>query len=1065
MSQQNHPRRRQQSDASYRPKDSFRQEESGANRNNRTLGDRIHLPLKDRLELPNHQDYSFYRSAGTSDRMDFPQRNGRYFTQGEGARGSLDERIGGFSEHPRGTSGKQYARNRREEPMNYDDKPAQRNFEDRVYVDNRTLEERISGATPTSARKFTHNNGNEGNVNKPGNSNPPKQGKKGQNKVHKQNIRSQESMVSMLTEPQLQEETNGGTIVGRNTGSAKLTTAPATGTTFDELGFKQGDLYHNQPIIRQEGDMDAQIAKKNLQLEGPSASTATTSTPSPIPTFTQEQLRERVLASMQKKKAQAEAKEKDTTVTVSPQKVKPAAVLDVAPIQVKPMPNFEEPSALSALERHLNPPIRKADLEREERDAAVAAMLAEVQASSSGAEERRASLKKAAKGEDSPTAKEGLDIVITMNTVQQTSNTETIPSANTPKPIPNFADKKQRSPKETHSGDKNTRKKELEAGKENDTQYLPSENQSGASVAASGQSDTRQKLTKLPPLQISTPVSQTSSGKPSYRHDKSGEDDDYWRKERSGAYSAPIRHQPYNSGRRLKDGDDIFEQPGSAVDRRPRYWEDRTEMTEREYKRPADELRRRLEKQPSRTNIKEEYREDIYRNDGNREEDQFYASQRLSQLPPSARALLSTEDYTYPPEYPPYNAIRYLPIRGEEHLTRQPEYDPYYKDLAEWLEITGFHDVDYRQTALRRHRERELDRLYAMRVAAASVTTRGDEISPPVDRRAVSASNLMPPPQLPGRSERGNPDLPLRVASRMGMYPSRPPPPPPPGRPDDRLPPTRYNEGYRIPSPPPEGVGLKRRILQEEQNEGRRPEKSSRTTYETHPRNSSPRPEDEHFEYRGGRPDPTEGGPSRRVPDVKEQDEAPSPQFRRPGRPSTPVREIQEKLAARSPSPSRFHENEQRRAAFKEGGPYKGRLTEDDQSGNPSFRPGKKLYEKIDRRGGSPDSSPRMEKGFYRGRGGYNTSARYQQMGDDHRSQFGYEYDDGFRSPGRGNFGYRRGSFDDSRRKSGYGRGGGDHGRDWYNRGERRDKIPANRSNLGSDQMDVDSSSGAISTG
>ncbi|KAF8445396.1 hypothetical protein BGX38DRAFT_1143436 [Terfezia claveryi] len=1059
MSQQNHPRRRQQSDASYRPKDSFRQEESGANRNNRTLGDRIHLPLKDRLELPNHQDYSVYRAADTSDRMDFTQRNGRYFTQGEGVRGSLDERIGKFPEHSRGTSGKQYARNRREEPMNYDDKPTQRNFEDRVYVDNRTLEERISGATPTSARKSTHNNGNEGSVNKPGNSNPPKQSKKGQNKVHKQNIRSQESVVSMLTEPQLQEETNGGTIVGRNTGSGKLTTAPTAGTTFDEP-------QHNQPIMRQEGDMDAQIAKKNLQLEGPSVSTATTNTPSPIPTLTQEQLRERVLASMQKKKAQAEAKEKDTTATVSPSKAKPTVALDVAAIQVR-SPNFEEPSALSALERHLNPPVRKTDPEREERDAAVAAMLAEVQASSSGAEERRASLEKAAKGEDSPTTKEGQKIVITMNTAQQTSNAEAIPSINIPKPITIIADKNQRILKEAHACDKKTPKKELEAGKENDTQYLPSENQSGTSVAASGQSDTRQKLTKLPPLQTSTPVSQTSSGKPSYRYDRSGEDDDYWRKERSGPYSAPIRHHPYNSGRRSKDGDDIFEQPGSAVDRRARYWGDRTEIAEREYKRPADELRCRLEKQLSRTNIKEEYSEDIYRNDGNREEearDQFYASQRLSQLPPSTRALLSTEDYSYPPEYSPYNAIRYLPIRGEEHLTRQPEYDPYYKDLAEWLEITGFHDVDYRQTALRRHRERELDRLYAMRVAAASVTTRGDEIPSPVDRRAVSASNLMPPPQLPGRAERGNPDLSLRAASRIGMYTSRPlpPPQPPSGRLDDRLPPTRFNEGYRIPSPPPESVGLKRRIPQDEQNGGHRPEKSSRTAYETHPRNSSPRPEDEHFECRGGRPDPTDGGPSRRVPDVKEQDEAPSPQFfRRTGRPSTPVREIQEKLAARSPSPSRFHENEQRRAAFKEGGPYKGRLTEDDQGG----KPGKKLYEKIDRRGGSPDSSPRMEKGFYRGRGGYNNSARYQQMGNDHRSQFGHEYDDGFRSPGRGNFGYRRGSFDDSRRKSGYGRGSGDHGRDWYNRGERREKPPASRSNLGSDQMDVDSSSGAISTG
>lgn len=1071
MYQQNHQKRKQPSDPSYRPKDSFRQEESGPNRNNRTLGDRIHLP-SDRLQLPEHQNHNNPKPANPGERMDYQHRNGRYFNhQGDGGgRGGLDGRIGGFTDHPRGgNGGKQYAQNRREEPISYDDKPTSRNVEERVYVDSRTLEERISGANPTPAKRFYHKNGPEGNFNKPGNNNPTKQGKKGQNKAHKQAQanRNQGTVAKVLTEPQSQEETSGGAIVA---GSATITNFPAITAIAEEASLQQGKPKQIQNIISQVEAMDGQFSLTNLQFEGASAPMAIPSSPSPVATSLQEQLREKVLASMQKKKAQAEAEArgKDATEIVNTQNAQLSAAIDIAAVGMQSTENYEEKSALTALENSLNSPVSPVRKRRvdPERDAAVDAMLAEVQASSSGTEDKRTLSRKTTKDEIGVKIKEKANAVKPVNALQQPSHSELVPKVTAPTEAPNITDNPLISPREDHTSEYIPRQKEIGPVKETDAHSITFDSQPCYSGPVTVPSDTRQKPVNLPPLQTSTPVSQTSAGKPLDRHDKFGEDDeDYWRKEKLGPHSAPLRHQPYDSGRRLKDVDDILEQPSSAVERRPRYWEERAEVTEQDHKRLRDDLRR-LDKQPSRSHLKEDYRDDVYRIDGGREEEareQYYVSQRLQAMPPPTRPLLTTEEFNYPPEYPPYSIVRYLPIRGEEHLARPHEYDPYYKDVAEWLEITGFHDVDYRQTALRRHRERELDRLYAMRVAAANAVTRGEDLSSPIDRRAISASSLMPPPQVPGRGDRGNAELPAGVAIRMGMYTPRPPLPTPPhmmGRQDERIQPTRYNEGYIIASPPLESLGSKRRIPQEEPSEGRRPEKSSRTAYEIHPRNMSPRPEDQHIEYRS-RPDPIESGSVRRILDNKEQNEITPSHLRRRGRPNTPVRELQEKLAARSPSPSRFHENEQRRAAFKDAATYKARLAEDEQGAHTSYRSGKKPYEKGDRRG-SPTPSPRLEKGYHRGRGGFHNTGRYQQMGDDHKPPSGNEYDDGFRSPGRGNFGHRRGSVE---RKPGYGRGNGDYGREWYNRVERREKPSANRTILGSEHMDVDYSSGATSIG
>ena len=1053
MSHQIHSQRIQQSDASYRPKDSFRQEGSGANRSNRSLSDRIHLPLEDRLELPNSQNNICRQPILIRGRMDLSQRNFRYIAQGEGgSRGSLDERIGGFSDHSWGNNGRQFSRSRKEEPINYDDKPAARNFEERVNIDNRTLEERIS-ATSTSTRRPNHSNGNEGNVNKTGTSNPQKQGKKSQNKVQKQTTRIQEPMV--LTEPRSQEEINIGVATVRNSIDGKLTITPGAA---DEVGSKQGntqpqtqtDIKQQQQQQEEEEEMDFQASKKNVQFESPSALTAA-GTQFPVTIALQEQLREKALASM-KRKAHAGAKEKDLNTATNPQQAILFLTSSTAAGQASSPVITEENSALSVLERTLNSPAlnRKID---PERDAAVDAMLAEAHASSSSTEDKNTSSQQVSNDEVGLRAKEPLDLTDRINAIPIASNPEPGPKVIIPKSISNIVDRRTKSPKGLYVVDKITRKKETDA----DAQVLVSES---IGEAENIQSETKQKLTKPPVLQAST--TQGLPGKYQYPHDKYIEDEnDSYQKEKPGSFSASVRHS-YSQGRRGRDGDEVLEQPGFiSAERRSRHWEDRNEVLDREYKGPVDDARRRPEK--LRPHIGHEYRDDIYRNVSVREEarDSMFTPHRVPLLGLPNRQHLSTEEYTFhTPEHPPYSSLRYLPIRGEEHIPRLPEYDPYYKDLAEWLEITGFHDVDYRQVALRRYRERELDRLFAMRAAAASVTTRGEEKLSPMDRRPPQGSGLMLPPQLPLRAERGNAELAVKVGPRLHTYPSRAAQHPlshSTGHPDERLPP-RYTEGYRNVSPSAEVVGLKRRIPQEEQTEGRRPEKSSRTSYDAHPRAMSPRLEEETFDRRAVGTEANENVSGRRNPEAKIE-ETPLPHPRHPARLSTPVREIQEKLAARSPSPSRFHENEQRRA-FKDGS-YKNRATEDDQSSNSVPRSGKKPYEKGDRRGGSPDdSSPKKtERVSYRGRGGYNHFGRYQQLGDDHR----HEYDDGFKSPGRGNLGHRRASFDDSRRKSGYSRGvSGEYGRDWHNRNERRGGPPANRTMLASESMDPNS---ATSTG
>ena len=957
--------------------------------------------------------------------------------QGESGRGSLDDRIGGgVAEN---TRGKQYTRNKRDEQLSYDDKPAFRAFEERVNVDNRTLEERISGATPTSTKKFSYSIYNEGNINKPGNNNSSKQGgKKAQNKAQKQTNRNQGSM--MLTEPQLQEETNGGVIV-QSAGGARSPTITVTATTADEVTSKHlTSLQGQQPTTPLEGDMDTQQVG---QLEAPSACV---NTPSPISTSLQEQLRERALASM-KKKAQVAARENDDSPTSTVQKAVLIMSSEAAIVQTQAGAQFDVPSALNALEQSLNGCTTKRSTDPE-RDAAVDAMLAEAQASSG---EKKSPHKKAVKDEGDK-VREERDSGNGAKPTPQTDHTpKPVQGVSTPKPIPNVADRKPTVVKEAHIGDKNTRNKEVEMVRETDDDVgVEGEQKSALGLPSHPESKQKEKVMWLSPLQISTSISHSSVGRPSYRQVKSAEDDDeVSRRENFGPYSAPLL--PYTPGynRHPRDLDDMLDPPESGpIDLRPRFWEDRNSYMDREYKNPHGDLRRRPERRLSRSQPKEPYREDLYRNDGLQEglREPYYAPQRIPPLPSPARALLPAEEYRYPPPEYSYGGPRYLPIRGEEHFARQPDYDSYYKDLAEWLEITGFHDIDYRQSALRRHRERELDRLYAMRAVAASAAAREEEATSSIDRRVRGGSALMLPPQVPVRAEGGISDMPLRGASRVPLYQSRASLPPPQAmRSDDRLPSIRFNEGPRNVSPGPESAGLKRKISADNELEGLRPEKTSRVTYERQARPSSPRPEDENLEHRGARIEPTEGGMSRRDTDLKEQNDNPLPPARRMTKTSTPTRDpvrgIQGGLANRSPSPNKHHENECRRASFMESGTYRGRLIEDEQSSSGS-KVGRRPYEKPDRRVASPDSSPKQERNYTK-QARYNINGKFNHWGGDNRPGFGHGFDGGFRSPAYGNFNRRKGSFEDPRARPGYFRGGGDFGRDGYNKSDRREKFLA----------------------
>jgi hypothetical protein len=187
---------------------------------------------------------------------------------------------------------------------------------------------------------------------------------------------------------------------------------------------------------------------------------------------------------------------------------------------------------------------------------------------------------------------------------------------------------------------------------------------------------------------------------------------------------------------------------------------------------------------------------------------------------------LQDPDYnTVTRDYPPYPPPgRYVPRedpRYPQTVPRPPEADYaalYYRDLNEWLEITGYHDYAYRQATLSRHREPrapEGSGRYLLEHEPAYVprTTR-DEPDP---RRPALYS--MPPPHVPAPWDE-------RDAAKRGISTGGP-----------RLGYTLPHEerGFRDELPPANSVGLKRRPTREDEfSELPHSAKSARHSYDSH---------------------------------------------------------------------------------------------------------------------------------------------------------------------------------------------------------------------------------------
>lgn len=196
--------------------------------------------------------------------------------------------------------------------------------------------------------------------------------------------------------------------------------------------------------------------------------------------------------------------------------------------------------------------------------------------------------------------------------------------------------------------------------------------------------------------------------------------------------------------------------------------------------------------------------------------DELYKAPEAQREPPTKDGYDTPRSHRYPPppmdtDYPsrdygyaPPPTGRYLPPVDDPRYpppppaTRGPEADyaaMYYRDLTEWLEITGYHDFSYRTIQLERHRALEASRHYGI----------------PPDDPAYLARHPVPRDELDTRHSRGGPGF------------TMPPPPPvvgwdernPPARPVSRgagYPPPALTPKNRYSDMSPDKNSLKRRI-------------------------------------------------------------------------------------------------------------------------------------------------------------------------------------------------------------------------------------------------------------
>lgn len=401
------------------------------------------------------------------------------------------------------------------------------------------------------------------------------------------------------------------------------------------------------------------------------------------------------------------------------------------------------------------------------------------------------------------------------------------------------------------------------------------------------------------------------------------------------------------------------------------------------------------------------------------------------------------------PSYPAGPPGRYLPPRDDPRITRPPETDYaalYYRDLPEWLEITGYHDFPYRQMHLQRHRESRVleERRLVIeddQEASRGYMTRQQTIAPREEdvrrARASSAYAMPPPPGIPSRDERELPsrvhEVPHRASSRAAMYPPVP-------RLDER---PRYAEEFRVTPPPGDAGSLKRRVpfREDDYEDPSRPTgKSARLAYESSHRGPQP---DEYVNNeafsahkafpstRSGHAEPADNRhPSRRAKEERFEDAEDEASAVRQnlskrlaasrGREISPPPLLENRI--RKPSPSRRgYDNDPRKEGFI-------KRDHEDVTGPPNKfqREENRLQRKpFDKEYRTPEQSPRFQKDFQKP--GRTAPGKFIAK-DDFRKPFQQlrRSSDEFNSPGgNGNMGRRPSFGDDFKKKPGFGRGRG----------------------------------------
>ncbi|KAL7275998.1 hypothetical protein RUND412_001029 [Rhizina undulata] len=938
--------------------------------------------------------------GGLEDRMDYPPRRSYHQynknNQSDSRSRVLDHRVNHHHEHTfyEDSSGRNFEDRLNMENM-YDEKPA-RNLEERVNTETRPLEERISGLAPPP-RKKEYNEDGDVNVNK-----------RYTNGDRKNPVSSQDDFVPLAD--------SMVTMSDESTQQIDASNAPPSNKSGGSL------------VAQSAGTITA-ITEKEIINDGNNPTNAKESSTTNVTSKDPEALRKKVLDSLAEKKKKA-------AVFMNQEKegAKKESFLEKKGISGGPNPIDTDPGNLEK-----GPKVVSSSISNPEREAAVNALLAEAMGSakSSKPEKGQADAKSGSSKHNPKASAEEL--------TEQNRRKKIYPddqaASDTGKPTQNDY-QKIISPTglEHHDPDSSRRSSFAShhiSTTRNDKQSRPKKSpDSGPKREESGSYKDGQSQSSR--LRMS-PLSATRPEFPRGGH--------------RGAFEYDDRDRREDPRREVRHPLERYEEPRDSRQlmgpMSPTLRADRRSIADKRLYSEEDKLRRRDELYRPPYLGKEEDPRDPY-------------------APPvrHPRRIIepeleygSTTSHNFPSYIPPPPG-RYLPPREDPRLpplARPPEADYatlYYSDLSEWLEITGYHDYSYRQMSLRRHRELralegnrrlpidEADQDAARGYIAQKIAPREELDAVSRDGRRARGSSVYampPPPAISSRDDRDTsgrviPEgIPLRGPSRAGFYP-------PTSRPEDR---PRYAGEFRGASPPIETSGQKRRISHrgDDHEDSLRPAvKSARITYEGSHRASISHSDEyvdlesagAHPNHRSGHPDPTD---NRQIPRRLQEDE----RFEDVDDETSSVRQtLSKRLAAnrgrelspvpslrkRSMSPSMRHglEHESRKDNFKRerdfATPSSSKFRREDDQMSSAGRQQRKLFEKGRR---TPDVSPRQEKDHHKQ--GRPVSGK-TGMKDDSRKPFPTRRGsaDDYRSQNSLN---NRLSFDDPKRKPGFGRGRG----------------------------------------